>query len=102
MPYPLRFPVPADGNTTTSFGYWIRRRRKALDLTQAMLARLVGCATVTIQKIEYEERRPSRQLAARLADGLAIPEEERATFIASMVGEAAVNSLPLDSQPVEP
>ena len=27
-----------------SFGYWVRRRRKALDLTQADLARKVGCA----------------------------------------------------------
>ena len=41
----------------TSFGYWVRRRRKALDLTQAALAQRVGCAKVTIQKIEAEERR---------------------------------------------
>src|ERR671930_478330 len=27
-----------------SFGTWLKRRRKALDLTQADLARLVGCA----------------------------------------------------------
>jgi transcriptional regulator with XRE-family HTH domain len=27
-----------------SFGYWLCRRRKALDLTQAALARQVGCS----------------------------------------------------------
>ena len=45
-----------------SFGYWVRRRRKALGLTQAELARRVGCAEVTIQKIEADERRPSARL----------------------------------------
>jgi len=29
---------------TSSFGYWLRRRRKARDLTQQELARQVGCA----------------------------------------------------------
>ncbi|HET9224445.1 MAG TPA: helix-turn-helix transcriptional regulator, partial [Roseiflexaceae bacterium] len=43
---------------TVSFGYWVRRRRKALDLTQAELAQRVGCAMVTIKKIEADERRP--------------------------------------------
>src|SRR5262245_18127757 len=52
---------------TTSFGYWLRRRRKALDLTQDELARQVGCAVGTIKKLEGDERRPSKQLAERLA-----------------------------------
>src|SRR3712207_4472485 len=34
------------------FGAWISRRRKALDLTQVKLARRIGCAKVTLQKIE--------------------------------------------------
>src|SRR5204863_5819827 len=55
-----------------SFGYWMRRRRKTLDLTQNELARQVGCAVGTIQKLEGDERRPSKQLAARLADLLLI------------------------------
>ena len=50
-----------------SFGAWIQRRRKALDLTQAELAERVGCALGTIRKIETDERRPSKQIAARLA-----------------------------------
>ena len=47
-----------DGNA--SFGYWVRRQRKALDLTQAELAQQVGCAEGTIRMIEADARRPSR------------------------------------------
>jgi transcriptional regulator with XRE-family HTH domain len=35
-----------------SFGQWLKQQRKARDLTQANLARLVGCAAVTLRKIE--------------------------------------------------
>lgn len=86
---------------THSFGYWVRRQRMALDLTQAALAREVGCAPITIRKIEAEERRPSRQMAERLAECLGIPDEERATFVAAARGERAVDSLPLAEQPLQ-
>jgi predicted ATPase/transcriptional regulator with XRE-family HTH domain len=80
-----------------SFGAWLKRRRKALDLTQEGLAQLVGCAVVTIRKLEAEVQPPSRQLAERLAEHLAIPPEERATFIQfARVGlDAAPPELPL-------
>src|SRR5689334_12936433 len=65
----------------SSFGTWLKRRRKALDLTQADLARLVGCAVVSIRKIEAGEQRPSRQTAERLAQHLQIALEEQATFV---------------------
>ncbi len=84
----------------TSFGYWIRRRRKALDLTQADLARRVGCAEVTIQKIEADERRPSRQVAERLAEQLVIPPEERAAFLQSARAERGMEQLLPPSQGV--
>ncbi len=64
-----------------SFGQWIKRRRKELDLTQEELALQVGCSLVLIQKIEAGERRPSKQIAVLLADQLAIPAGERADFI---------------------
>jgi len=51
-----------------SFGYWLRRKRKALDLTREGLAERVGCSVSTIRKLEEEERRPSDQMAERLAD----------------------------------
>jgi Predicted transcriptional regulator with C-terminal CBS domains len=49
--------------TTSSFGYWIRRQRKALDLTQQTLADKVGCSVAAIKKVQGDERRPSRQIA---------------------------------------
>jgi predicted ATPase/DNA-binding XRE family transcriptional regulator len=68
-------------NTSVSFGSWLRRRRKALDLTQAELADQVGCALTTIQKIEADIRRPSKQIAERFADVLAISLAERSDFV---------------------
>jgi len=68
-------------NNEVSFGHWIRRRRKSLDLTQKQLAEQVGCATATIIKIEADERRPSREIARLLADHLEIPVEERVEFM---------------------
>lgn len=65
----------------TSFPDWIRQRRKALDLTQSELAAQVGCAVVTIKKIEQATRRPSLQMAELLADALAIPQAERDIFL---------------------
>ena len=77
-----------------SFGTWVRRRRKALDLTQAALAHRVGCAEVTIRKLEGEVFRPSREMAERLADCLGIPSDERAVFLQAARGERAVDRLP--------
>ena len=48
---------------THSFGYWLRRRRKALDLTQEALAQRVCCSGFTIQK--DRGRRASPLAAAR-------------------------------------
>ena len=89
---------PIDDNA--SLGYWIRRRRKALDLTQARLAQQVGCAVATIKKIEADERRPSRQMAERLADCLSLPLEERAAFLRVANAEQSLHrqarALPVD------
>ena len=80
-----------DGNA--SFGYWVRRQRKALDLTQAELARRVGCAEGTIRMIEADARRPSRQIAARFADYLAIAPPDRAIFIRAARAELSSDQL---------
>jgi transcriptional regulator with XRE-family HTH domain len=53
---------------SASFGYWVRRRRKALDLTQDALARQVGCAETTIRKIEADSR-PALALDRRVPGG---------------------------------
>jgi len=65
----------------TSFGQWLKQLRRELDLTQDELARRVGCATATIQKIEADERLPSRQIAERLADCLELTSTARDTFL---------------------
>ena len=70
-----------------SFGYWLRLRRKALDLTQDALADRVGCSVGMIRKIESEERRPSAQIAKRLAEILTIPQNERTRFLRFARGE---------------
>ena len=64
-------------NMEYSFGNWIRRRRKALDITQEELARRVGCSSSLIFKIESDRRRPSRQIAELLAGHLEIPLDQR-------------------------
>jgi len=69
------------------FGYWLKRNRKALDLTQAGLASQVGCSAETIRKIEAEERRPSAQIVERLAEIFNIPSNERKPFLRFARGE---------------
>jgi predicted ATPase/DNA-binding XRE family transcriptional regulator len=64
-----------------SFGDWLRQRRQELDLTREELARQVGCSSATLRKLEAEERRPSKQMAGRLADILQVPPDERASFL---------------------
>jgi predicted ATPase/transcriptional regulator with XRE-family HTH domain len=84
--------------TELSFGAWIRRRRKALDLLQKDLADRVGCSVSALQKIELDERRPSRQLAERMAVCLDVLPNERAAFVQIARGERRVEQL-ADSHP---
>src|SRR5262245_32734605 len=70
-----------------SFGYWLRLRRKALDLTQDALADRVGCSVGMIRKIESEERRPSAQIVERLAEIFSIPQGEQTAFLRFARGE---------------
>ena len=86
---------------SNSFGYWLRRRRKALDLTQAALAQQVCCSPAAIKKIEAEERRPSKALAQRLAEQLAIPAHQHTAFLAAARSQRATGLLKLDALPVE-
>ena len=72
---------------------WLKRRRKALDLTQDELAQRVGCSVGAIRKIESGDRRPSKQLAALLASALEIPDDERQTFIRVVRGELNLERL---------
>jgi predicted ATPase/transcriptional regulator with XRE-family HTH domain len=81
-----------------SFGYWLRLKRKALDLTREGLAVRVGCSAATIRKIEAEERRPSAQIVERLAEILNIPQDERTAFLRFARGDWKF----APSEPIEP
>jgi WD40 repeat protein/DNA-binding XRE family transcriptional regulator len=64
-----------------AFSRTLRERRRTRDLTQADLARIAGCATVTLKRIEAGTLRPSRQLAERLLWALEVPHEERPALV---------------------
>lgn len=64
-----------------TFGEWLRRRRKALDLTQVELAARVPCARGTIRRLESDDLQPSKQLAERLATALDVPEQMWPNFV---------------------
>lgn len=63
-----------------SFGKWLKRQRMGKGLTREQLADQIGCATITLRKIESEERRPSEQIVERIADIFNIPIGERKKF----------------------
>jgi predicted ATPase/DNA-binding XRE family transcriptional regulator len=65
-----------------SVGHWLRQRRQALGLTQKALAQVVGCAVITLQKLEAGERRASTQMAERLATALGIAAQDLDAFVA--------------------
>lgn len=64
-----------------SFGSWLRRKRKALDLTQEGLGNLVGCSAAAIRKFEAEERRPSIQIVTRFYEIFDISAEDWEPFL---------------------
>lgn len=62
--------------TGNSFGNLIRKRRKQLDMTQADVARKVGCRPNYIGYLEAGARRPSQSLLLRLAKALDLDAQE--------------------------
>jgi predicted ATPase/DNA-binding XRE family transcriptional regulator len=64
-----------------SFGFWLRKRRRALDLSQQAFAEQVGCAEVTLRRIEAGTLKPSKELASIILGILGIPENERNRWI---------------------
>lgn len=81
-----------------SFGEWLKRRRKELDLTQVELANRAGCSVPALRKIEAGTRRPSKQLAGLLASSLEIPPEDQTTFIKAARGDLNVERLRSSTQ----
>jgi|GEM_PF-5677959 len=77
-----------------SFGAWVRLRRQALVVTREELASRVGCAEVTIRKIESDERKPSPQVAELLAHHLGLAADQRDLFVRVARGMIPVAQLP--------
>ncbi len=64
-----------------AFGAYLKQRRKALALTQEDVAARVGCARETIRKLEAGGRRPSKEIAQRLAEVLFSNVDDRHRFV---------------------
>jgi predicted ATPase/transcriptional regulator with XRE-family HTH domain len=77
------------------FGEWLKRQRNIRGLTQEQLAHQIGCAAITLRKIEGEQRRPSIQIIELLAGTFAIPANERKRFMRYARGES--NQTPEES-----
>src|SRR6266851_5494607 len=79
-----------------SFGQRLRGLRRDLDLSQAEIADRGGCSVNTVRKLESDERRPSRELATRLAEVFELSPRERADFLRLARGTQSVTrpSLP--------
>jgi WD40 repeat protein/transcriptional regulator with XRE-family HTH domain len=67
--------------TELTFGKLVKTHREKIGLTQKELSYRVGCAPVTLRKIEYDDLRPSGQIAKGLAEALKISSEKRAAFV---------------------
>jgi predicted ATPase/transcriptional regulator with XRE-family HTH domain len=76
-----------------SFGAWITRRRKALDLTREQLTNCVGCSVSGLRKVETDERRPSHQVAEHLARCLQVSAEQQRLFVQVARGVAGAERL---------
>jgi predicted ATPase/DNA-binding XRE family transcriptional regulator len=64
-----------------SFGEWLRQRRRMLDLTQQELADQMGCARITLRRIEAGALKPSKELALILLQKLGTPTIEREAWL---------------------
>lgn len=64
-----------------SFGQWLRRLRTQHDLTQEALAEQAYCSVQTIRFFETGKRRPSLEMAERLAAVLQVPVAQQGEFL---------------------
>jgi predicted ATPase/DNA-binding XRE family transcriptional regulator/Tfp pilus assembly protein PilF len=63
------------------FGRRLKRLRAQQDMTQERLAELAYCSVQAIRAFETGKRRPSWEMAERLADVLQVPDDQREEFI---------------------
>jgi len=86
-----------------SFGTWLRQKRRALDLTQKAFGDQIGCAEITVRRMEADDYKPSTTLALVLLEKLGIPEPERTQWVHFARGLAEYpNHYSTSSPPREP
>ena len=93
-------PVNENSLTEVPFGEWLKRQRMGQGLTREKLAGQIGCAVITIRKLESGERRPSAQICERLAEIFKIPAREKQAFLQYARGTA--DHLPLSTHETAP
>jgi len=84
----------------SSFGEWLKGKRKGLDFSREEFAKHTGYSSATIRKIENNERRPSEQFVVQLADILNIPQSEREAFLRFARGNS--ESAPVEKSEYQP
>ncbi len=87
-----------------TFGEWLTRRRKSLNLTRDALARRVPCSVSTLRRLEADDLRASTALADLLARVLNVPADQHAAFVAFARSErdhlSLEQSLPTGAYPL--
>jgi predicted ATPase/DNA-binding XRE family transcriptional regulator len=71
-----------------SFGNWLRKQRRTLDLSRQAFANQVGCAEVTLRRIEAGTLKPSKDLAQTILEKLGVPKAERPQWLSFARGLA--------------
>src|ERR1044071_4529057 len=85
-----------------SFGDWVRQRRRILDLTQQELADQVGCARITVRRIESGALKPSKELAQILLEKLGAPSTQGKVWLGFARGVSGFPGLSVDSSVSKP
>jgi len=77
-----------------TFGEWLRQKRDDLRFTRKEFSERVGCSVSALRKFEFDERRPSIQIAELIANCVEVPLAERKTFVQVARGELTIDRLP--------
>ena len=72
------------------FGAWLRKQRRSLDLSRKAFADQIGCAQITLRRIEAGTLKPSEELANILLDKLGIGETERPQWVRFARGQSNI------------
>jgi predicted ATPase/DNA-binding XRE family transcriptional regulator len=89
-------------NEEITFGAWLRGERRRLDLSRQAMADRVGCAEITLRRIEAGTLKPSRELAQILLEQTGIPRPEQDGWIAFARGVSGHPNQPAAPESTRP